>query len=165
MKSKLKFLMAGLLDRISWSLRCARLDASLCAANIGEGVVENGHVSKQTDVVISLRYALVKQGAGANTVAICTATDIPLGIAEDEAKAAGDTIEVAAFGAIKGTRRVVASGVIAQDAFVVPDAAGKVKTLPVVTGTYRVIGRALIPAAADLDVVIIAPLFYTDRVP
>ncbi len=75
----------------------------------------------------------------------------PLGTVPDEADAAEIDIEVRLLGIFDGTLIMVASGVIAADADVYADAAGKVSTLPAVAGLYWRVGRALVAAAADGD--------------
>jgi hypothetical protein len=133
-------------------------------ANIAEGTHAGGKLTKLTDVALTIRFLLVKIGSDIDHIAINTAADIPLGVCTDEAAGAEENVNVEVWGCSHGTKKVVASGAITAGAFVVGDAAGKVRTLPGTTGTYYIIGRALNAAAADLDIVEIDPIPLTQRV-
>ena len=127
-------------------------------ANIGEGIYGTGNRGYLADA------ALVKIGSDANHIAICGVSDIPLGIIDDEAEAAEQKVNVAVFGAIRGTRLAVASAAIAAGDMIVPAASGRIRTLPATTGTYYICGRAINAASAAGDLVEIAPCFPIQRV-
>jgi len=133
-------------------------------ANVAEGTVPEGNKSYLADAAFSSRFLLGKIGSDTNHVAVCTASDIPLGIVTDEAAAAEDLVNVAVFGASEGTRKVVAGAAITLGDMVVPTASGKVIKLPTAGGTYYIIGRCLLAAGADGDVIEIAPSFPVQRV-
>lgn len=132
-----------------------------------------GRCTRLADANFTLRYLLCKPGSDASHIAICTAADIPLGVVPDSTpttdQAASDLsypLPVELLGSCEDTQRMVASAAIAVGALVVPDAAGKVKTLPVVTGTYYIVGRALSAAGADGDLIEVSTTFpIINRVP
>jgi hypothetical protein len=132
-------------------------------ANIGEGV-HAGTITKKADAAIATRYLVVKIGSDIDHVAVAGTADIALGIASDEPAAAEDLVAVQLLGSSGETRKVVASAAITAGDFVVTAASGKVRTLPAITGIYYIIGRALIAAAADGDLVEIDPCLPTQRV-
>jgi len=133
-------------------------------ANVAEGTYCEGVKTYKVDAAFSSRFLLAKVGSDVDHVDVCGATDIPLGINTDSAAAAEEEVGIALFGAAEGTRRVVASAAITLGDMVVAAASGKVKTLPGTTGTYYIIGRAIKAAAADGDVIEIAPTFPIQRV-
>lgn len=132
--------------------------------NIAEGTYPTGCMSKLADVALTRRHLLVKIGTDVNHVAINTASDIPLGVVDDEAEAAEDPVNVQLLGQKEGTVLMVAGAAITAGAFVVGTAAGKVITLPGTTGSYYIIGRAMEAAGADLDVINVAHCFPILRV-
>lgn len=132
-------------------------------ANIGEGIW-SGAKTFRTDSAIASRGLLVKFGSDADHVALAGAADIPLGYVTDEAAAAEDPIAVELFGIQPKTAIGVASGVIANGALLVPDAAGKIRTLPAGAGNYWIIGRAAGAAGADGDPIHYIPLSPVLRV-
>lgn len=135
----------------------------LVAANIGEGIHDEGIITLRADAVIGSRYLLGKAGTDSDHIDLCGVGDIPKGIIEDEAAAIEDPVKVALLGACEGTRRGVASGAIAADDMLVAGALGTVRTLPVANGTYYIIGRA-VRAAADGEKVEFSPSFPVQRV-
>ena len=132
-------------------------------ANIGEGQ-HDGVITYKTDAASAPRFLLGKIGTDAAHVAVSGIGDIPLGVITDEAAAAEELVTLALFGSYDTTLKVVASGAIVAGAFVVGDAGGKVRTLPVTAGTYYIVGRALNAAAADGDIVEIDPIPCVQRV-
>lgn len=166
--------VALLLAALPWLVK--RMKAAgeyLANAITAINITPKGRATRLADASFTLRYLLCKPGSDATHIAICTASDIPLGVVPDSTptadQAASDLsypLPVNLLGLNEDTERMVASGVIAVGAFVVADAAGKVKTLPTATGTYYIIGRALTAAAADLDLIEVAPCFpVINRVP
>jgi hypothetical protein len=133
-------------------------------ANIAEGTYPTGCITKLADAALTRRHLVVKIGTDINHVAINTASDIPLGVADDEAAAAEDDVNVQLLGQKEGTILMVAGAAITAGAFLVGTASGKVITLPGSTGTYYIIGRALTAAAADGDEINVAHSFPTQRV-
>ena len=137
------------------------------AANVGASTIgthHGGKLSRYAASAFTARHLLCKIGADETHVALCGAADIPLGLCDDEAEAAEDPINVVALGSSEGTLKARASAAIALGAMVVPDANGKVRTLPAAAGTYYIIGRALTAAAADGDELEIAPTFPVQRI-
>lgn len=103
------------------------------------------------------RYKVVIIGSDEQHVAIgASATETPIGIAEDAADAAEDAISVALIPGCVGTTFGVAAAAIADGALVQSNGDGKVKTA---VGTGYVIGRALNNAQGDGDLVEIAILY------
>lgn len=128
-----------------------------------------GRCTRLADANFTLRYLICKAGSDASHIDICTASDIPLGVVTDQTpttdQAASDLsypLPVNLLGLNEDSERMIASAAIAVGDFVVPAAAGKVKTLPASGGgTTYIIGRALSAAAADLDQVEVVPCFPT----
>jgi hypothetical protein len=152
--------IAGLLSAGDRLFRGPRYEFS----NIAEGTYPTGCMTRLADVALTRRHLLVKIGTDINHIAINTASDIPLGVADDEAAAAEDDVNVQLLGQKEGTVLMVAGAAITAGAFVVGTAAGKVITLPATTGTYYIVGRALEAAGADLDVINVAHCFPILRV-
>jgi hypothetical protein len=127
------------------------------------GVHADGVITRLADAVQATRYVLVTAGTtAASTIAVCGKTDLPLGICQDCAEAIGDPVNVAVLGAAKGTRLMVASGVIAAGVKVYTDAAGKVTST--LDAAQYLVGISLSAAAADGDVIEVAhavPLLMT----
>lgn len=127
--------------------------------NIAEGTHPTGCITKLADVALTRRHLLVKIGTDASHIAINTASDIALGVVDDEAEAAEDPVNVQLLGQKEGTILMVASAAITAGAMVVSAADGKIRTLPGTTGNYYIIGRALEAAGADGDVIEVAHSF------
>ena len=114
----------------------------------------NGLKTYLADAAIT-RNHLVKIGSDAVHVAVSAgATDKTLGIAQDQAEAAEDAIQVAVLGACHGTQIVIAAAAITLGDWVQSNGDGKVKTL---VATGYAIGRALQAASGDGDLIEIAP--------
>lgn len=95
-------------------------------------------------------------------VAICGASDVPFGVAEDSV-AAGEFCGVALLGAATGTVRMIASAAITAPAILVPTANGEVAALgadgALVSETrYYVVGHAVENGVED-DTFEVAPTF------
>lgn len=128
-------------------------------ANIAEGTHEGG-ITKFADAAISERYLLGKIGSSSDRVAICGASDTPVGVITDEASAAGEAVSVSLLGSARGTVRMVASAAIVQGALLEPAASGRVQTLGAGAGTHHVVGRALDAASAAGDVIEVDPYYF-----
>ncbi|MEW6306186.1 MAG: capsid cement protein [Verrucomicrobiota bacterium] len=124
-------------------------------ANVAEGTHEGAFTSK-TDAAIATRYLLAKDGSDDSHVAVCGASDIPLGVMTDEAEAAEDLIAVEVLGVSKRTLLMVASEAIDRGEHVYTAASGKVQDLPAGAGTYYEVGVALTAASADGDLIEVA---------
>lgn len=116
----------------------------------------NGIVPLNAEEAITTRYLLVKKGTAANGVLInAAATTRPWGVAMDE-PASGDSCAVALLAAVAGTVKMVAAAAITPGNKVYTAANGKV------TGTYAAgafcVGQAVNAAAADGDIVEVAPI-------
>lgn len=130
--------------------------------NIGEGFFPGSRTYK-LDAALTARHLLVKAGSDAQSVTLAGAADIPIGVATDEG-AIGDYVAVDFFGSAKSTKLGIASGAIANGAFIVADANGKVRTLPGSAGTYYIIGRALNATTTDGDPIQFDPIPAVQRV-
>jgi hypothetical protein len=128
-------------------------------ANIAEGTHEGG-ITKYTDAAITERHLLCKVGSAADRVAICGASDTPIGVIPDEASAGGEPVSVTLLGSARGTVRMVASAAIVQGALLEPAASGRVATLGAGAGTHHVVGRALDAAGAAGDVIEVDPFYF-----
>jgi len=119
--------------------------------------------SKLADAAIT-RRSLVKIGSDENHIALCGVGDIPLGATRDgSCTAASILVSFAQFGIYSRELEGFASGAIAAGDLLVAGANGAVRTLPVTTGTYYIIGRAKM-AAADTTPVVYIPTFPVQRV-
>lgn len=122
------------------------------------GTVGSGIRTFKADEAITRNY-VVKIGAGTPTTEYVqkgdSATEIPLGIALDEAEAQHDPISVFILGAASGTVKVVAAAAINQGALVQSNGDGTVKTC---VSTGYPIGRALQAAQAAGDIIEITPI-------
>lgn len=96
-------------------------------------------------------FCLVKLSSGEGVANTATATDEPVGIAQ-EAGVDGDVISVKD---IKdgGIQKVKAAGAITKGVDVYAAADGEVQALPAASGTYLKVGKALKAAAADGDII------------
>jgi hypothetical protein len=113
---------------------------------------ENGRITLESDVAITLEFAAVKAGSTAARVAVTAAsTDVPLGIAESKTDGEGYNVAVRLYGKGADTKPAVAGDAITRLARVIATADGKHIALPTDAGTYYVVGRALTAAAADGD--------------
>jgi hypothetical protein len=124
------------------------------ASNIGEGTHGTGNVTFRASAPIP-RLCVVKLVAE-GTVAPCDAAAQPLGVATDEAPAVGDAINVALFGATKGTLLGVAGAAVAAGAQLASNATGALVAAG--AGKY-VLGRALAQPAAINEPVEFIPAF------
>ena len=147
-----------------WALSRERSGAreTVRLANIAEGTHE-GNITKESDAAIAERYLLGKIGSASDTVAVCGATDAPIGVITDEADEAGDLVNVALLGSSRTTLRMTASAAIAQGDLLEPAASGRVQTLSSSAGTHHIVGRALDAASAAGDLIEVDP-FYCLRV-
>lgn len=125
--------------------RWRKLDASPQFANIAEGIHDKGKVTKLVDAALATRYLCVKLGTDGNHVAIAGAADTPYGVAQDEAAAAEDPVNVQCLACAGQTMKVQtdASGALAVGDLVVPAAAGQVKKLAAGAGNYYIVGMVL----------------------
>ena len=140
---------------IGWLAAIVGLRFSKCVpmANAwGAGTHEDGKVTRKCDAVLAQADLLVKAGSDADHVAVTAAdTDKPRGFTFAATDAIEDDVGVTLLGKGAGTKLAVADAAIADDAELVPAAAGKVKTLPGDAGTYWVIGSAVGAADAGDD--------------
>lgn len=152
--------VSGALRRATPYLDLARFGKpTFLLANIAEGT-HNGNLTKSTDVVITERFLLAKVGSAADRVNVAGAADTPIGVITDEAAAIGDIVNIALFGSVRSTVRMVASAAIAQGALLEPAASGRVATLGVGVGTHHVVGRAMDAAANAGDVIEVDPFYF-----
>jgi hypothetical protein len=98
--------------------------------------------TKLADGAIS-RRKLVCPGSDVDHVALCGASDIPLGSSgESSTTAAEERLSFRQFGLNCEEEEGTASGTVTVGEFVVPAASGALKTLPTAPGTYYICGRA-----------------------
>lgn len=126
-------------------------------ANIGEGF-QPARKTFLADAAISTRYLLVKSGTDAAHVALCGASDQPLGIATDEPAAAEEGVNVDLLGIQTEGKILIASGAISAGAYVYTAANGKVQAEPATPGTYWRVARALSTTSADGQPLEVVPL-------
>lgn len=142
MKRKFMGLVIGMITTLRLLVREGEV---LQAANIAEGTYRGGRKTYLTDAAISVRYLIGKLGSDSRHIAVCGASDVPLGVITDEADAAEKPVSVELLGA-SGDRtvRMVGAAAIAAGDLVTVAAGGKTQTMTgIAAGTYWVIGRAL----------------------
>ena len=143
--------LAATLVLVIWGLqRQLRLGESVAIANIAEGTHQKS-ISKKADAAITTRFLLVKQGTDADHIALCGASDYPIGVCTDEPAAAEDHAAVNLLAATHETQIMVASEAITAGSEVYAAANGKVQDQPTAAGTYFKVGRALTASSADGD--------------
>ena len=151
----LGFLASLWLRRLVDSLRGQRLAFN---AVMTPPEVKDGVASLHGTAAIATKNYVVVRGADDQHFKIGTSVnDVPLGILIND-EIALDEVDVvkkgiALFGVHKGTLPAVAEAAIAVDAELTPGVGtfGRVKTLPVVAGSYMVIGRSRTTVAAAGD--------------
>lgn len=149
MKSKLHPIVAILIALvIAPMLGVARAfcPAGVDAINIA-GSHADGLVTRITEAAFTSPYLLCRKGTAARQILVGTATALPLGCVADSALVTTE-IGVRLLGA-GDTQIMIASGVIAVDAPVYTDAAGKVSATAA-SGSYRV-GTAVTASTGDGD--------------
>ena len=118
-------------------------------ANIAEGTYACSK-SYLTSAAITVRHRLYKAGADDSHIAVCTASDVPIGVVADEATAAEQYVSVDLLG--KGsTKRMVAAGALTRGDILYAAADGEVNS----SGTY-VVGVALTTVTTQGDIVEVA---------
>jgi hypothetical protein len=127
-------------------------------------ITPKGRATRLADNAFTARYLLAKAGSDASHIDICGAADIPLAVVPDMTPTTDTDLSynlpANMLGLNEDTERVVASGATAVGDFLVPDAGGKVKTLPIHGGgTTYIVGRGLSAAAANNDQVEMVPCF------
>ncbi|MGA2052306.1 MAG: hypothetical protein ABSH19_03235 [Opitutales bacterium] len=118
-------------------------------ANIADGT-HAGAITATANVVFTAKYLLAKADATPGEVDICGVSDVPVGVATDEAFV-GDIIAIKLLSAGASTTRMVASGAIAAESMLYTAANGQVQTEPATAGTYYLVGRSLTAATAAGD--------------
>lgn len=125
------------------------------AANNYDAAVEvhDATIRRTNDAAVTARHLLWKQGSTDNGIALCAATDLPLGTVDNVTTQVGISQTVNLLG--KGpTKKMVANAAITAGARVYTAAAGKVS--PTFGGTLFQVGIALTAAAADGDIIEVA---------
>jgi hypothetical protein len=139
------------------------LRREIAAANTYDAAVETheGSVRRTNDAAITTRHLLWKQGSTDGGVALCGATDVPLGTIDNTESSTGLGQSVLLLG--KGsTKKMVASETITAGECVYTAANGKVQDQP--TGaTVHLVGVALTAGGADeiIEVADCAPVRMT----
>lgn len=127
-------------------------------ANVVAGTVGThcGSITRKAEAAISLKHALVTQGTADDEVALCGASDIPLGVVPTTC-AIDESVPVELLGGNGSTIVGIASEAITAGERVFAAASGKLQDLPAGAGTYYQVGIALTAAAADGDEIEIMP--------
>jgi len=155
-----------LLAASSWFIGPKRAGEFFVNAITAINITPKGRGTRLADASFTARYLLAKAGTDASHIGICGLTDKPFAVVPDMTsvadQAASDLsypLPVSILGLNEDTERMVASAAISIDDLVVPAASGKIKTLPTTAGTYWVVGKAVTAAAANNDLVEVAPSF------
>jgi len=119
------------------ALFCSGLRRQFATAN-GESTVGRHSTSttKYADAAHASRHLLVKIGSDDDHVAVNGVADYPYGLTDDQPAAAGDAINVQFLGS-GGTKRLIATGALADNVDVYTAANGQVQGLP--SGTVAAI--------------------------
>lgn len=138
---------------IAWACMRKRPMATLKVANDSAGGTHpTGRVTRVVATGNTIvEGMLVKLVSG--EIAICGASDVPWGVAEDSAEA-GEYCGVAILGAATGTVRMIASAAITAPAVLIPAAAGEVAALGADAALtsetrYYIVGHAAENGVAD----------------
>lgn len=121
------------------------------------GATHRGSVTRLTDSALATRNLLGITGSDASHVAICGASNVPLGVIADEAAAAGEDVAVQLLGSSASTLSMVAAGAVTAGSLVYTAANGRVSALSATSGTYYCVGVALSPASAAGDSIEVDP--------
>ncbi|HNX04680.1 MAG TPA: DUF2190 family protein [Opitutales bacterium] len=116
-----------------------------------------GSVTRLTDAAVSTRNLLGTNGSDASHIALCGASNVPLGIIADEASAAGEDVAVLLLGSSGTTLGMVAAGAINAGSLVYTAANGRVSALSATAGTYYCVGVALTAATTAGDSIEVDP--------
>lgn len=148
------------------AMRLSPIRAGARFANIAEGQASTGFKSYIADAALTNRYSVVIQGVTDTSVAIGAAnTEIPLGVATDSVETANIDVPVTVglLGVANGTLKVVLGGTVAAGDLLQSNGDGTAIKLKTTTGTWYIIGRALM-AGVSGDTVEFAHCFPTQRV-
>lgn len=135
-----------------WAFASQAKGKTTLLCNIAEKGNDSGNKTYLADAALTTRYLIGKIGSDANHVAACGASDIPIGVIEDEPAAAEDAVNLRLL-SHPGSSLMVASEAITAGEEVFTAASGKIQDLPAGAGTYYSIGFALTAASADGDVI------------
>jgi len=128
---------------ILWSVAAlfvAGLRTQFATANGETTVGRHAHATtKLASGAFGSRHLLVKLGADSDHVALTGAADRPIGVTDDMPLLAEVPINVQ-FLTGPGTKRLIATGAVSEDADVYTAASGQVQPLPVASGTYWLVG-------------------------
>jgi len=116
-----------------------------------------GSVTRLTDAAVAARFLLGRIGSDAVHVAVCGASNVPLGVIDDTAAGAGEDVAVQLLGCADCTLRMVAAAAITAGVLVYTAANGKVSALSASAGTYYCVGQALSAAASADEVIEVDP--------
>lgn len=154
---KLTHILSAMLIAIVSVFRFRPERETVCNA-VDPNPLPNGMETVVLEAAVTTKHLLLAKGTASKSAILCTATLAPLGPTGDEG-AIGDLVTVALLGAVEGTRTMIASKAIAENANVYATAGGKV-TDAVVTGAYWV-GKTAPGslAAADGDPISVIPRF------
>jgi hypothetical protein len=142
-----------LFQRLRWAfaILVARFlpppQGKLLLANFNSTEHLEGKISKIADNPFTLRFLIAKVGSDINHIDLAGAADEPLGVCTD-APVAGDYASVNVLGAVKGTQRGYAAAAITAGADIYTAAGGLLQAEPNTAGTYWLVGRAIMAAAA-----------------
>ena len=83
------------------------------------------------------------------TSSVCDGAHAPCGYTDDQPAEAEDAINMSVPGAIKGTRKVMATAALGEYADIYAAAAGQVQGEPAVVGTYYKVGSTVRASQVD----------------
>lgn len=99
--------------------------------------------TKLSDAALSYSHLLLKAGSDADHVAVCGASDYPVGITTDQPSAAEKVANVHPLGISEKTMKVRVATAIAAELDLYTAASGFAQVEPTVAGTYWKIGRSV----------------------
>lgn len=134
----------------------ALLRREIAAANTYDAAVETHEcsITRTNDAAVTARHLLWKQGSTDAGVALCGASDVPLGTIDNVESSTGLRQSVLLLGH-GPTKKMVASEAITAGELVYTAASGKVQDQPS-GATVHLVGVALTAAGADGDIIEVA---------
>ncbi len=127
----------------------ALLRREIAAANTYDAAVETheASVTRTNDAAIATRHLLWKKGAADGTVALCGASDVPLGTIDNITTGTGERQSLLLLGH-GPTKKMIASEAITAGELVYTAADGKVQDQPS-GATVHLVGVALTAGSTD----------------
>lgn len=116
-----------------------------------------GSVTRLSDSAFASRFLLGCAGSDSEHVALCGASNVPVGVIDDSTSGAEEDVAVQLLGCAGCTLRMLSAGAISAGSLVYAAANGKVGPLSATAGTYYCVGVALIATTGADELVEVDP--------